>query len=514
MRNLKIIIGLLFVSAIVTAASNNFPDLRIKPLATGSRPTGSEGQLFTDSTTNRIQYKNNSAWANLVSPATTDTLINKTIDADDNTISDIDNGEIKAAAAIAVNKLAALTASRAVVSDASGFVSAATTTSTEIGYVNGVTSALCGINQSCTLTNKTIDADSNTLTNIENADIKAAAAIAVNKLAALTASRGVVSDGSGFLASATTTATEIGYVNGVTSAIQTQLDAKTLKATLSAKGSMYAASAASTPAEVTVGANNTVLTADSSVSTGVKWASVSAIGKSVVSKTQADSPYTAVSEDVLLFSASSASTVNLPAGSTGRVIRITNINAPSSFVVITIDGNAAEEIRDSGTSATTTTLNSGGESVELAWDGTRWEVTERRIPSVWSSYTPTFTGFGTASAVQFLFRREGDSITVMGRFTTGTCTATEARVSLPTGITIAASLAAKNTAGDWDEDDGTAYMQHKVLATGGLSYITAGVISAGTDSTVAVSTNRNGNAFIDGQIQFLNFTVPITGWGG
>ncbi len=77
-----------------------------------------------------------------------------------------------------------------------------------------------------TLTNKTIDADANTITNIENADIKAAAAIALNKLAAVTADRALVSDGSGFASAATTTATEIGYVNGVTSAIQTQLNGK------------------------------------------------------------------------------------------------------------------------------------------------------------------------------------------------------------------------------------------------------------------------------------------------
>lgn len=79
-----------------------------------------------------------------------------------------------------------------------------------------------------TFTNKTFDADGtgNSITNIENADIKAAAAIAVNKLAALTASRAAVTDSSGFVAAATTTSTEIGYVNGVTSAIQTQLDAK------------------------------------------------------------------------------------------------------------------------------------------------------------------------------------------------------------------------------------------------------------------------------------------------
>lgn len=88
------------------------------------------------------------------------------------------------------------------------------------------TDTLVGKATSDTLTNKTIDADANTITNIENADIKAAAAIALNKLAATTASRALVSDGSGFVTAATTTSTEIGYVNGVTSAIQTQIDGK------------------------------------------------------------------------------------------------------------------------------------------------------------------------------------------------------------------------------------------------------------------------------------------------
>jgi hypothetical protein len=61
---------------------------------------------------------------------------------------------------------------------------------------------------------------------ITDAMINATAAIAFSKMAALTASRAVVSDASGFVVSATTTAAEIGYVNGVTSAIQTQLGTK------------------------------------------------------------------------------------------------------------------------------------------------------------------------------------------------------------------------------------------------------------------------------------------------
>jgi hypothetical protein len=61
---------------------------------------------------------------------------------------------------------------------------------------------------------------------VENANVKAAANIALNKLAATTVSRALVSDGSGFVSASAVTATEIGYLDGVTSAIQTQLIAK------------------------------------------------------------------------------------------------------------------------------------------------------------------------------------------------------------------------------------------------------------------------------------------------
>lgn len=49
-----------------------------------------------------------------------------------------------------------LTASRALVSDSGGTIASSVVTSTELGYVSGVTSSLCGINQSCVETNKTL----------------------------------------------------------------------------------------------------------------------------------------------------------------------------------------------------------------------------------------------------------------------------------------------------------------------------------------------------------------------
>ena len=173
------------------------------------------------------------------------------------------NTHVNASAAIALSKLAAVTASRALVSDGSGFVSASAVTATELGYVSGVTSAIQtqldskvsggGLTASravATDGSGNLVASATTATELGyvsgvtsaiqtqlngklttgtaalvNADVHAAAAIALSKLAATTASRALVSDGSGFVSASSVTATELGYVSGVTSAIQTQLNA-------------------------------------------------------------------------------------------------------------------------------------------------------------------------------------------------------------------------------------------------------------------------------------------------
>ena len=81
-----------------------------------------------------------------------------------------------------------------------------------------------------TLTNKSIDSDNNTITNIVNADIKAGAAIAFSKMADLTASRALVSDSNGDVSISDVTSTEIGHLDGVSSNVQTQLDTKATNA--------------------------------------------------------------------------------------------------------------------------------------------------------------------------------------------------------------------------------------------------------------------------------------------
>lgn len=61
---------------------------------------------------------------------------------------------------------------------------------------------------------------------IVNADISASAAIVFSKMAALSNSIVPVTNGSGVITSSAVTATELGYVSGVSSAIQTQLNTK------------------------------------------------------------------------------------------------------------------------------------------------------------------------------------------------------------------------------------------------------------------------------------------------
>jgi len=79
----------------------------------------------------------------------------------------------------------------------------------------GVGNAVVGTGTAQTLTSKTIDADSNTITNIEDADIKSGANIAKSKLAAGTANRVEITDGSGVLTESAITSTELTYLDDV-----------------------------------------------------------------------------------------------------------------------------------------------------------------------------------------------------------------------------------------------------------------------------------------------------------
>jgi hypothetical protein len=133
------------------------------------------------------------------------------------------------------------------------------------------------------------------------------------------------------------TATELGYVDGVTSAIQTQIDSKIGSASainptiVDAKGDIIAATAADTVARLAVGANDTVLTADSTAATGLKWATPAAGGMTLISTTTLSGaslnltsiPQTYKSLYLVVRNARQAT------DNVGRVLRVNNVSTAS-----------------------------------------------------------------------------------------------------------------------------------------------------------------------------------------
>ena len=76
------------------------------------------------------------------------------------------------------------------------------------------------------LADDAVGADELAANAVVNASVASSAAIAFSKMEDLTASRALVSDGSGDVSVSAVTSTEVGYLDGVTSAIQTQLNTK------------------------------------------------------------------------------------------------------------------------------------------------------------------------------------------------------------------------------------------------------------------------------------------------
>ena len=148
---------------------------------------------------------------------TTDTLTNKTITASSNSVGlatlDIDGGtDIGAALA---------DADLIIVDDGAGGTNRKAALSRVATYVQS------GISGDITISSGTAAIGSGV---IVNADINASAAIEFSKMENLTASRALVSDGNGDVSVSAVTSTEIGYLDGVSSAIQTQLDTKATNA--------------------------------------------------------------------------------------------------------------------------------------------------------------------------------------------------------------------------------------------------------------------------------------------
>lgn len=485
-----------------------------------------------------------------------------------NLATSIVNADIAAAAAIALSKLAATTASRALVSDASGFVSASAVTATELGYLSGLSSALqTQLNLKAPLASPTF---SGTITT------------------PLTASRALVTGASSELAASAVTATELGYVSGVTSAIQTQLDARTAKVTLTTKGDIYAATAASTPARLGVGTDGQVLVANSTTSTGLEWQAAPSGAINYITNstagidtagwaTYADaagpipvngtggspaSTFTRSTSSPLVGNASFLWTKSannrqgegfsydftIDAGYKGQQLAInyllevtsgtfvtadmtvwiydvtnSTLIQPSAYQVVntTIAGPVQTAVFQAASNSTSYrlivhTATTSALAYTLKFDN--FSVGPQIVPvgaamTDWVAYTPTTQGFGTPTSVGMFWRRVGDSIEIQGRLTIGTATGADARVDLPPGLVIAstAKTASSTIAGvsiTNTFDGGSNISTFFSIAEAGAVGIYFGI----RYSSFAPLTRNAGSGLGSTNVLLVQAIVPVEGW--
>lgn len=131
------------------------------------------------------------------------------------------------------------------------------------------------------------------------------------------------------------------------------------------------------------------------------------------------------------------------------------------------------------------------------------------------AYTPTFTGLGTVTGVNFVSWKEGSNLLVKGTFTTGTPTATEARISLGFGggnsnVTALSTLPTLSAAGTTEVTNfsSTVY-KISALIEPSVSYITMG----NQASTVGGLSKQNGNALFGASVTVsVLLKIPIQGW--
>ncbi len=128
----------------------------------------------------------------------------------------------------------------------------------------------------------------------------------------------------------------------------------------------------------------------------------------------------------------------------------------------------------------------------------------------WAAYTPVFTGFGTATAIEFQYRRFGDSLQIRGKFTLGTSTGVEARISLPTGLTSSdtTKIVSIQICGQGTKSNNTT-TQYLSLIEASVTYITVGLSSAGT---AGLTKSIGSDVGTTGQLFTIQAQVPIQGW--
>lgn len=126
----------------------------------------------------------------------------------------------------------------------------------------------------------------------------------------------------------------------------------------------------------------------------------------------------------------------------------------------------------------------------------------------WISYVPTITAFGTATSVNARYKKNGPNVDVEVKFTAGTNTASEARISLPSGLTSLSTIPTIEVAGVLTQSAAGAPSNY-VLIEPSVTYFTIGSQSGTTASLSKV----NGSLYANSVTISISASCPIAGWG-
>lgn len=155
----------------------------------------------------------------------------------------------------------------------------------------------------------------------------------------------------------------------------------------------------------------------------------------------------------------------------------------------------------------------------------RFQILVERLPSVgetvanlntgnydWTAFTPTTQGFGTTTSNECFHARDGGDMLIRCKFTTGTPTAVEARLTLPGGLTSKSStfIPTIQLSGQWARGAASASNYGSILIEPGVTYVTFGAVYAAAANPF---TKLNGSG-VSASTELLNIVarVPIAEW--
>lgn len=269
----------------------------------------------------------------LVGHDTTQTLTNKSIDADTNTITNIENADIKVGADIARSKLASGSNDHVVINNAAGVMVSEAYLSAARGGLAADASAFTGVVKAL--------AGVFTAASIVNADIDAAASISRSKLDVGTADHVIINSGAGafsseaqLAASRGGLATDASAFSGVVKATAGVFSAASIvNADIDAAAAIARSKTASGTAYVIL-ANNAsgVMSENAALTAGhVVYADANGqlVGQASLSETRGGTAQTTYTTGDTLYASASNTLSKLAIGSPGQILKTSNSSIPT-----------------------------------------------------------------------------------------------------------------------------------------------------------------------------------------